>query len=57
MHCRNNYSRNEKNKYNVNIEICDDINKIYSNQNMFDIAIFVGDKYEYKNLKPDFIKT
>ena len=41
----------KKNKYNVNIEICDDINKIYSNQNMFDIAIFVGDKYEYKKFK------
>ena len=46
----------KKNKYNVNIEICDDINKIYSNQNMFDIAIFVGDKYEYKKFKTRFYK-
>lgn len=46
----------KKNKYNTNIEICDDINKIYSNQNMFDIAIFVGDKYEYKKFKTRFYK-
>lgn len=46
----------KKAKYNANIEICDNLNKIYSNQNLFDIAVFVGDKYDYKKFKTRFYK-
>ncbi len=44
------------NSYSVNIEICNNIDELYNNQELYDIAIFVGDKYEYKKFKNRFFK-